>query len=60
MFAGGGLDLADRLIKDGAGFGIEDEIDPGPPDLNGLSCRWQPFRSLRGHMLTLLVRAPGG
>ena len=57
MFAGGGLELADRLIKDGAGFGLEDEIDPGPPDLNGLSCRWQPFRSLRGHMLTLLVRA---
>jgi hypothetical protein len=57
MFAGGGLELADRLIKDGAGFGLEDEVDPGPPDLNGLSCRWQPFRSLRGHMLTLLVRA---
>jgi hypothetical protein len=57
MFAGGGLELADRLIKGGAGFGLEDEIDPGPPDLNGLSCRWQPFRSLRGHMLTLLVRA---
>jgi hypothetical protein len=55
MFAGGGLDLADRLIKEG-GFALEDEIDPDPPDLNGLSCRWQPFRSLRGHMLTLLVR----
>jgi Protein of unknown function (DUF3095) len=57
MFAGGGLELADRLIKDSAGFGLEDEIDAGPPDLHGLSCRWQPFRSLRGHMLTLLVRA---
>jgi hypothetical protein len=57
MFAGGGLDLADRLVKDGAGFALADEVDPGPPDLNGLSCRWQPFRSLRGHMLTLLVRA---
>jgi Protein of unknown function (DUF3095) len=57
MFAGGGLDLADRLIKDGAGLALEDDIDPGPPDLYGLSCRWQPFRSLRGHMLALLVRA---
>jgi hypothetical protein len=57
MFAGGGLELADRLVKDGAGFGLEDETDPGPPDLNGLSCRWQPFQSLRGQMLTLLVRA---
>jgi Protein of unknown function (DUF3095) len=57
MFAGGGLELVDRLIKEGAGFGLEDETDPGAPDLNGLSCRWQPFRSLRGHMLTLLVQA---
>jgi Protein of unknown function (DUF3095) len=57
MFAGGGLALADRLIKEGAGFALVDAIDPGPPDLNGLSCRWQPFQSLRGHMLTLLVRA---
>jgi hypothetical protein len=57
MFAGGGLALADRLIKEGTGFALENEIDPGPPDLNGLSCRWQPFQSLRGHMLTLLVRA---
>jgi len=57
MFAGGGLELADRLVKDGAGFALEEEIEPGPPDLNGLSCRWQPFQSLRGQMLTLLVRA---
>jgi hypothetical protein len=57
MFAGGGLELADRLIKEGADFALDDEVDPGPPDLDGLSCRWQPFQSLRGHMLTLLVRA---
>jgi hypothetical protein len=56
MFAGGALQLADRLIKDGEGFGLEKEIDPGPPDLSGLSCRWQPLESLRGEMLTLLVR----
>jgi hypothetical protein len=24
--------------------------------LHGLSCRWEPYRTLRGHMLTLLVR----
>jgi Protein of unknown function (DUF3095) len=57
MFAGGGLELADRLIKEGAGFALDDEVDPGPPDLNGLSCRWQPFQARRGGMLTLLVRA---
>jgi len=57
MLAGGGVELADRLVKDGTGFGLADELDFGPPDLDGLSCRWQPFRSLRGQMLTLLVRA---
>jgi hypothetical protein len=57
MLSGGGVELADRLIKGGAGFELEDEGDPGPPDLHGLSCRWEPYRSLRGHMLTLLVRS---
>jgi hypothetical protein len=56
MFAGGGLELADRLIKDGAQFALDEEDGPEPPDLHGLSCRWEPYRSLRGHMLTLLVR----
>jgi Protein of unknown function (DUF3095) len=56
MFAGGGVELADRLIKDEAGFALADAGEPGPPDLEGLSCRWEPCRSLRGRMLTLLVR----
>lgn len=57
MFAGGGLQLADRLVKDEAGYGLEPDADDlGPPDLEGLSCRWEPYRSLHGHMLTLLVR----
>lgn len=57
MFAGGGVELAERLIKEEAGFALEDRGDAGPPDLNGLSCRWEPYRSLRGQMLTLLVRS---
>ncbi len=56
MFAGGGVQLADRLIKDEAGFALEDAGAAGPPDLEGLSCRWEPCPSLRGRMLTLLVR----
>ncbi len=56
MFAGGGVELADRLIKDEAEFALADTGEPGPPDLEGLSCRWEPCRSLRGRMLTLLVR----
>ena len=57
MFAGGGVELADRLVKDEAGFALAEVAEPGPPDLEGLSCRWEPCRSLRGRMLTLLVRA---
>jgi Protein of unknown function (DUF3095) len=57
MLAGGGVELAERLIKGGAGFELEHRGESGPPDLHGLSCRWQPYRSLRGHMLTLLVRS---
>jgi Protein of unknown function (DUF3095) len=59
MFAGGGVEVADRLIKDAAGFALADVGPAGPPDLAGLSCRWEPYRSLRGRMLTLLVRALG-
>jgi Protein of unknown function (DUF3095) len=57
MFAGGGIELAERLIKEEAGFALEDQGDAGAPDLHGLSCRWEPCRSLRGQMLTLLVRS---
>jgi Protein of unknown function (DUF3095) len=42
MFAGGGLELADRLIKSGADFALEEQDDAEPPDLHGLSCRWEP------------------
>jgi hypothetical protein len=54
MFTGGGIALADRLIKEQSGFELPDE--GGEPDLSGLSCRWEPCRSLRGQMLTFLVR----
>ena len=57
MFAGGGLELADRLVKDSAAFRLEQEDDGSPPDLEGLSCRWEPCRSERGQMLSLMVRA---
>jgi hypothetical protein len=53
MFAGGGVAHADRLVKEGAGFSLADDDAVGAPDLEGLSCRWEPCRSLRGRMLTL-------
>jgi hypothetical protein len=60
MFAGGGVELAERLIKQGDPSPYEVEGEAGPPDLNGLSCRWQPHRSRRGRMLTLLAKSIGG
>lgn len=57
MFAGGGIVLADHLVKNEQAFAIDVGDDEAMPDLEGLSCRWQPFRAERGVMLTLLVRS---
>jgi hypothetical protein len=59
MFAGGGVELADQLIKQDvdstAGFSIPARAG-GFPDLEGLSCRWEPLNSTRGRMASLLIR----
>lgn len=34
----------------------DDEDDGEPPDLTGLSCRWQPLQSKRGKMVSLVIR----
>lgn len=34
----------------------DDEDDGEPPDLTGLSCRWQPLQSARGKMVSLVIR----
>ena len=59
MFGGGGLALADSLIKDAATtdtyiFRSQGEIEF--PDLEGLSCRWDPLVPQNGQMLTLMVQ----
>jgi hypothetical protein len=56
MFAGGGIEFAERLVKEAVGFELDERGVLEPPDLEGLSCRWEPCRSLHGQMLTLLVR----
>ena len=56
MFAGGGLDWAERRMKDGQ-FTVA-PADPGQyPDLSGLSCRWAPVETQHGTILSLIVRA---
>ncbi len=59
MFAGGGLERADELLKAEASGNpyLLAELDvAGQPDLTGLSCRWEPLRPKGGCMLTLMVQ----
>ena len=58
MFSGGGAALADRLVKgdtDGA-YGLG-KTDDRPPDLEGLSCRWEPLAARHGDMVCMLASA---
>lgn len=62
MFAGGGIERADAMLKEdapGVRLSPSDGDDPGRPDLEGLSCRWEPLTPANGKMLTLMVRGRG-
>lgn len=54
MFAGGGLNWADRQIKAGK-YPIGQNLTHEAPDLNGLTCEWAPIPSQSGEILSLLV-----
>lgn len=60
MFTGGGANLADSLLKNsppGSPYLLEAPADIGDPDLDGLSCRWEPLQPQNGRMMTLMVQA---
>jgi hypothetical protein len=60
MFAGGGMELADQLLKDPSPdnpYLLEVTPQTGAPDLEGLSCRWQPLTASKGKMLTMMIKA---
>lgn len=61
MFRGTALDVADRLVKEGdAGrsFQLEEPQERvARPDLETLSCRWEPLIPEAGQMLCLIVSA---
>jgi hypothetical protein len=60
VFKGGGLAAAEKLIKgDEAKWGRQAEVG-GAPDLDDLSCRWNPVPATRGTALAVLVQARGG
>ena len=63
VFLGGGVGRLEAAVR---GHGspelialaaIAESLDDGvPPDLSGLSCRWDKLRSQRGKMVTLIVQ----
>lgn len=59
QFLGSGIAAADAWVKADGKW----RIDPAPgalPGIEGLSCRWQPVPSRRGHVLCVIVDpAPG-
>ncbi|MDH3700890.1 MAG: DUF3095 domain-containing protein [Alphaproteobacteria bacterium] len=58
LFSGGGIELADKLIKDEAAGAPYREAATGPgdmPDLAGLTCRWAPIGARNGKIVSVLV-----
>ena len=61
MFTGGGLAFADQLIKEqeekyDAKTYLETGIKP-EADFDGLECRWNPVRTKKGDIITLMVQS---
>ncbi len=59
MFAGGGVELCDSLLKSaplGGPYLLEARPEVGEPDLQGLSCRWEPLIPRSGRMMTIMVQ----
>jgi len=62
MFAGGGLELADELLKNPQKpnpYHLQPDRNIGEPDLDGLSCRWEPLSAANGIMLTMMIKVYG-
>ncbi len=54
MFSGGGALWAETRMKQGA-YGIDESLSLGPPDLTGLSCRWNPVPSRHGLIASIIA-----
>lgn len=62
MFAGEGTGLADQWLKSDDPVHKKFRLETSGtelPDLEGLSCRWEPLRSVNGVMLTIIVKSRG-
>lgn len=54
MFDGGGLAWAEHAMKSGE-FEVTSSKPIGPPNLEGLSCRWHPIQSEKGQILSVII-----
>ena len=62
MFSGGGIDHVDSILKSADGEDPDvllQAVDAPPPDLQGLTCRWEPLAATRGRMIALMVLPVG-
>lgn len=55
MFVGGGLEYAEKQLKDG-NLSLAIPAVEDPPNLKGLSCQWGPLTPSRGKVVSLIVR----
>jgi hypothetical protein len=54
MFAGGGSSWAEARMKEGL-FAVPPAPPGARPDLNGLSCRWNPIQSRHGDIVSIIA-----
>jgi Protein of unknown function (DUF3095) len=59
MFEGGGIDFAEREMKSGR-YLVRPAAAGTRPDLEGLSCRWEPMKAKRGSILSILATPQPG
>jgi hypothetical protein len=60
VFAGGGIEYAERMIKDekaGAVYRLQETEDAPDADFSGLECRWDNVPSKHGEIIALIVKA---
>ncbi|MFP4600907.1 MAG: DUF3095 domain-containing protein [Persicimonas sp.] len=62
MLSGGGLEVAEKLVKDealGAPYRVEPTAsdDADEPPLEGFQCRWNPIKNRNGKTMAMLVAA---
>jgi len=60
-FLGGGLDLAEKLIKTctipSVKIDVPEAVDDSKLDLVGLECRWEPIRAKRGLFHSVIIKS---